>query len=208
MSEDFLNLEKKPNVDTGREFSVSVLILIVVLLVVGGFVFFREHNGGQMLSKITGVIENKEEKTSLKDTYIIDEKEDNFIIVEETEDINNVAEDKSVLSVITGSENTYTKVVQKGEGLTHIARRVISDYLVENEVEISAEQRIYMEDYIQRRISLNEEDGERIDRWLEVGEEVEVSSELVEEALQKALQLTPQEIENLHPYTLFVYFSS
>ncbi len=101
----------------------------------------------------------------------------------------------------------YRKTVQKGEGLTHVARRAVNDYINENDLNLSAEQRIYMEDYIQKGIS-PENSAEREGRWLEVGEVVEVSEDIIEEALEEALQLTPQEIENLHQYTPFVYFSS
>ncbi len=214
MSEDFLNLEKKPSTDTNKEFSVSVLILIIVLLIVGGFVFFREHNGSQMLSKITGAVENEEEK-------VLYSEEEISYMAEETANENEevltkkiigrsegsvIAEEETV-SVAVRSGQAYKRVVQGGEGLTHIAREAIKEYLTESSINLSAEEKVYMEDYIQRRIPLENEE-ERFDRWLEVGEEIEVSTELIEEALEKAFELTPQEIENLQLYALLVYFSS
>ncbi len=176
MSEDFLNLEKKPEMKTNKEFSLSVTILVIVLVLVGILLFFREQYGSEMLSMITSGRAEIEQ-----------------------------SEPEEVITLKEEEKTSYIKVVRKGEGLTHIARRAVADYIKDKELDLSPEEKVYMEDYIQRRVPLEED---RENRWLFVGEEIEVSINLIEEALQETEHLTSYEVNNLSNYALLVSFSS
>jgi len=91
----------------------------------------------------------------------------------------------------------YVETAQKGEGLTHLARRVLKAYLAENpqEFKVTPEHKIYIEDYLAKKMGGG---------WLKLGEKVEFSEELIKEALQKAEKLTPQQLENLTQYSQLV----
>ncbi len=91
----------------------------------------------------------------------------------------------------------YLETAAKGEGITHLARRVLKRYLQENpqNFEVTPEHKIYIEDYIAKSLG---------GRWLKIGEEVEFSQGLIEEALAKAQNLSPIQLQNLTQYSQLV----
>lgn len=91
----------------------------------------------------------------------------------------------------------YLEKAQKGEGLTHLARRVLKEYLKENpqNFEVTKEHKIYIEDYLAKSLG---------GRWLQLGEEVNFSEELIREALNKAQALTPVQLQNLSQFVPLV----
>jgi plasmid maintenance system antidote protein VapI len=73
--------------------------------------------------------------------------------------------------------------------------------MTDNDVNLSDEQRIYVEDYVQKE--LQKEKGTTV---VEVGESVDISSELLENAISNANDLTAEQLSNLSQYTAFVSF--
>lgn len=92
---------------------------------------------------------------------------------------------------------TYEQTAQPGEGVTHLARRALKSYLEEkgNDFNLTPEHKIFIEDYIQNQTG---------ESWLMLGETLTFSEELIAEAIQKALQLTPDQLENLKQYSALV----
>lgn len=91
----------------------------------------------------------------------------------------------------------FREKAEKGEGLTHLARRALKEYLKENpqNFELTKEHKIYIEDYLAKALGY---------RWLQLGEEIEFKGELIQEAINKASQLTPQQLENLSQFAQLV----
>lgn len=91
----------------------------------------------------------------------------------------------------------YREVAGKGEGLTHLARRALKKYLSEHpqNFTVTPEHKIYIEDYIAKSLGY---------RWLKLGEEVEFSEDLIQEALSKAETLSPSQLQNLSQYVPLV----
>jgi len=94
-------------------------------------------------------------------------------------------------------EREYIEVAEAGEGITHLARRALKKYLQENpqDFEVTAEHKIYIEDYIQKKTD---------DDWLILRETLTFSEELIVEAINKDRQLTPDQLENLKQYSQLV----
>ena len=90
------------------------------------------------------------------------------------------------------SGSSITKTASPGEGITHLARSALKDYLAETVKALSAEQRIYAEDYVQNQIG---------SEFLEVGQKLSFSKDLLSEAVSRAQQLEDWQIENLTQYT-------
>ena len=92
----------------------------------------------------------------------------------------------------------YEEVAERGEGITHLARKALKRYLEKTQVstELTKEHKIYIEDYLQKKTG---------DRLLQLGEKVSFSEEMIKEAISKAQQLTPQQLENLKQYSALVY---
>lgn len=94
--------------------------------------------------------------------------------------------------------DTIVETAKKGEGITHLARRALSDCLAEqntNVIELSPEQQIYVEDYLQNEIG---------SRPLRIGDEISFSKDLLQEAIDASLALTNSQINTLSKYVPLV----
>lgn len=96
-------------------------------------------------------------------------------------------------------KGAYSEVAKEGEGITHLARKALSKYLSETtgEESLTPEHKIFVEDYIQKKTG---------DRWLSLGESVEISEDLIVEAINEAMELTPEQLENLEQFSAAVSF--
>lgn len=102
------------------------------------------------------------------------------------------------MSVPVSQSKTYKEVAEYGEGITHLARKALKEYLNEHSnINLTPEHKIYIEDYIQNHIG---------DRWLSLGEEIEISENLIAEAINKSQQLSPDQLKNLKQYSALVSF--
>lgn len=180
MSEDFINLEKKPS--SKKDITLSIIILLLVFLFIFGFVVLREYSLKEVLSSVS-------QRITEEAGEIFSGKED--IDEEEKEDIEESIERKY-----------YKKTAQKGDGLTHLARRAVTSYMEEEKINLSKEERVYVEDYVQKRLHTEKEEP----RFLDIGEEVEISLELIYKGVSSAKNLTSQQIDNLSQYSVLVNF--
>ncbi len=169
MNEDFTNIEKKP--EEKKELTLSIVILLVIILAIVAFVLTREYGDAlrsAMIDYTTRETEETVDKDDVEEAYV-----------------EGVEEERE----------TYRKVAEKGEGVTHLARRAIDEYLEE---EIASEKKIYMEDYVQKKVAPSGD-------WLDIGEEVEISKDIIEDALEEAKELSPKELQNLEKYAVLVF---
>lgn len=98
--------------------------------------------------------------------------------------------------VITEEQGgSITKTANHGEGITHLARYALREYLAETGTSLSYEQKIYAEDYVQNKT------GEEA---LEIGESLSFSKNLLDEAVRHANALEQWQIENLKQYNATV----
>ncbi len=182
MSDDFINLEKRPN--EKKDITLSILVLVLVFILVFGFVTLREYGFGEIFSTASERIAEEVEERFLAEEEIEEEEEEEEVVVSPTE------------------KEDYREIAQEGDGLTHLARRALTSHMEEEGLDLSDEERIYVEDYVQKRLA-PEKTGLR---FLEIGEEVEISRELVEEGVAEAQKLTPTQIDNLSQYANQVSF--
>ena len=112
---------------------------------------------------------------------------------EETTESKDQEENNPVISNSDSSGKNYTVYANQGEGITHLSRRVLNEYLQENEAgfELTREHKIYIEDYLQNRT------GSGI---IEINHQEIFSINLIEEAISSAKQLTPKSLDNLKKY--------
>jgi len=111
---------------------------------------------------------------------------------------NNTAQAKEP-ETATASVNANTSVIAetavRSEGVTHLARRAIKEYLGSTQENLSAEQKIYAEDYVSKKT------GAKI---LEVGEKLEFSTDVIKQSIEQAKGLNQKQIENLSKYVPLV----
>lgn len=92
------------------------------------------------------------------------------------------------------TDKGYQEVAERGNGLTHLARRATARYLAENTVSytITNEHRIYIEDYIKDQLGK---------KRLVIGQSELISFDLLAEAVESASRLTDKQLRNLTKYT-------
>jgi hypothetical protein len=90
--------------------------------------------------------------------------------------------------------NTYIETAQKGEGMTHLARRAATRYLADHEAgyTLTNEHRIYIEDYIRKQMQKHP---------VTVGAQETISFDLVKQAVEAAGKLSAPQLKNLTKYT-------
>lgn len=97
----------------------------------------------------------------------------------------------------SGTVKTFTQVAQAGEGVTHLARRAISQYLSETGRTLSAEQRIYAEDFLKDTAG---------GFALSMGQELIFAAADIETAYGQAMHLSDVQLANLTQFTTYVTF--
>ncbi len=81
----------------------------------------------------------------------------------------------------------------KGDGLTHLARKAVQEYLAQNpDASITKEHKIYLEDYLRKNVASGK---------IKEGDVRVFSEKLMSDALSKAKNLTPAQLENLKRYS-------
>ena len=91
----------------------------------------------------------------------------------------------------------YVVAAQKGEGLTHLARRALSEYMADkgNCEDLTKEHKIYIEDYLQNRTGTE---------YLQLEETRSFSDNLIEEAIGASRTLGDNQLENLEQFSELV----
>lgn len=217
MSDYINNIEKKPN--TKKDVLTSFLVIIAVFLFVFLFVTIREHGTENIIETIVAPTEEREaegediaEETDEEKEEILDEdvdllEEDAEEEVVDEDDKESESQGDRTMKIETDIDRTkekeskmsyYRITAERGEGLTHIARTAMNKYLSDNNINLSAEQKVYAEDYIQRRMQ-EERDGDDI---VLLNEELRVSYDYVSSGIADAQNLTAHQISNLTQFVV------
>jgi len=100
--------------------------------------------------------------------------------------------------VFPSQGKTYEETAGEGEGITNLVRRAIKRYSEENNIEITSEQKVFVEDHIQNHIG---------DRVLQINETITISEDLIAEGMSKSQELTDSELEHLENFSELVWTS-
>lgn len=84
----------------------------------------------------------------------------------------------------------------RGDGRTHLARRAITEQLRRTDTELSPEQRVYAEDYLQKHYAPKIK--------LHPGDKVSFTTDQVNEAISASQSLNSAQLQNLHQYSVLV----
>ncbi len=141
--------------------------------------------------------ENKNETTPQAEQTEQNKPEETTQNVKNAENsANNTAQAKEPeIANANTNANTIVEIAAKSEGVTHLARKAVKEYLGNTGENLSAEQKIYVEDYLKRKIG---------SRLLEVGEKIEFDKDAIKQGIEKARGLNQKQIENLSKYVPLV----
>lgn len=117
---------------------------------------------------------------------------------DEAKDSADNAEAPSKGTVVTPElseekEASFVETAEAGDGMTHLARRALTHALENNsDWNLSAEQKVYVEDYLQKHAGGNVA--------LNPGSKVEFSKEMMNQAVQNAKALNEAQLARIKPY--------
>lgn len=204
-----------------RNKTVILPIIAVAILAGGAYYYFQnqitektpgalsieELNGQEStakdLSKLT--LEEAEEKTAGEEageatTPETDKKLSIGEILKKpfTKEEEKKVETTEIPAAVGESiKESITQKAEPGEGVTHLARKALKEYLTDKEgsVQLSVEQKIYVEDFLKDAAG---------SQPLEIGEEITFSVAQIDQAVALAQDLTDTQIQNLSKYVPFV----
>jgi len=154
-----------------RLINLGVILAFLLILVGGYFLVFRGVPGLRIAQVLP---EKKVEKEELPE-----------VVITPPEKTEAPAQPK-----------VYEETAEPGEGITHLARKALKEYLKEKGgPNLTPEHKIFIEDYLQKKTG---------DYWLKVGQKVTFSQELIKEAIEKAQTLTQEQLQNLTQYAKLV----
>lgn len=194
-----------------KESPRTVSALIIILIVAAAIYAFsgneKQTNDDIDLGLVPQITNEDQENQANTDGTQSEEAatDDNQITETQPQEIASATPLKSVSQVElqqqseglpegVKQDNDYIETAQAGEGITHLARRAATRWLAENNpgYEMTNEQRIYIEDYVQNRLGTE---------GLSVGEMRSISVDLITEAVNAAGQLNSSQLHNLSQYT-------
>ena len=115
--------------------------------------------------------------------------------------VNNDQTEKEAWNDVQIEEKTekYLEKAEKGDGVTHLARKATQKFLQENlqDFKVTDEHKVYVEDYLAKKTNIQS---------LELNQEVEFSADLIEEAVNKSSELSQSQLDNLTQYANLVSF--
>jgi len=193
-----------------RYGSSIILPIIAILILAGGiYLYATQKEEETTFSLEEGTADILGEEIINFDEFDEEEESEEIIdLGEETIELKPEIEKESqeektikeIVPEIRKEGNIITVRADKGDGITHLARRALSDYLENRPQErLTDEHKIYIEDYIQNKTGT---------RSLEVNEEVSFSEGLVQEAIDSSLQLSQNQLKMLEKYSTLVDWES
>ncbi len=89
--------------------------------------------------------------------------------------------------------DVIAEIAQPGNGVTHLARRALKDYLTNHSdaPTLAKEHKIFIEDYLKRKTG---------SQPLEIGQKLSFSTNLISEAIAASQHLSPQQLKHLSIY--------
>ena len=169
-----------------KKIIISGIIGLLVLAAIGGY-FWLEKTGKMP--------EFKSNLSMLLGRLTLPGKEETETPVSLEESFTSKDFEKEV--GLKSSLGDYEETAEVDDGITNLARKALKSYLKEKgeNLNLTPEHKIYIEDYIQNKTG---------DRWLVLGEKLGFSKDLISEAINKSLELTPNQLENLRQYSALV----
>jgi len=190
----------------------TILVALIVLIVGISAYNYNEKTGANPAGNVNqeqqgaktdaaATTENKEETAEAKDQAAAATDSTQQQIQETaTQTDSNVAQQTQETKIEETKTNTvesngegYKVVAEKGDGITHLARKALAQYLSENnDSEITALHKIYIEDYLQNGI------GNQV---IEIGHAETISKASIQEAVAASKKLSQNSLDNLKKYS-------
>ncbi|TSD01963.1 MAG: Uncharacterized protein Athens071425_212 [Parcubacteria group bacterium Athens0714_25] len=208
--DDFM--EEQSGVKSWIQENLRIIISVaIVIIIAGGIYSYAKRSPADdrlnildenQLSLDGNVDEMNPEDGNIAtedEDVVIDEEKNNEEKAEPAAQEAEPAKQETAPSADSSKEtnDSFIETAQKGDGLTHLARRALADYLEKNpDSQLTAEHKIYIEDYLRKNVS---HEGKVL-----VGSSVEFSKDLINQAIEQSKKLNDNQLKNLQKYSAMV----
>ena len=210
MSEEKKITEEQPEEEQGFwGKNILSIFLIVFLIVSGVYAFNRDTNTDKKDKSVEEKVEDiKKDEDNPQDE--VTEKTENQDEAAKTENQDEAAktenQDEAAKTEKESKDNDMSVDIQKtdsqitvkariGDGVTHLARNAVAEYIKEKNISLSKEQRLYAETVLKNQY---------YQKNLNTGQDISFNIDNISDTVQKAQNLTEGQIHAWSKYTASV----
>lgn len=189
-----------------QHWTTTIIVAIIVFLIWGIYSNYSTEvteNPNENSTANTEDTLNPEDLIAEDNPDLLENIGDTVEVVEDTTTEDTTIEDATVIAAeeetpaVTVTEDTenniFTVVAIKGEGVTHLSRKALKQYLQNNsDSELTKEHKIFIEDYMRKNTN---------SETLNIGDSRTFSVSLIEGAINASKNLTENQLNNLKKYS-------
>ena len=180
-----------------------IISILIVIAIAGGIYSYSKRSEipvNELAENQIGTEEsisgNIGEGTTIENNQGVIQGEVNKPAETTQQDTTQGVKENQPVQISQETETAFIETAQPGDGLTHLARKALADYLEKNpDSTLSPEHKIYIEDYLRKNIP-----PKRVFK----GTTVEFSKDLIKQAIEKSKTLNENQLKNLHKYAVLV----
>jgi hypothetical protein len=169
-----------------------IVSVIIVVAIAGGIYSYSKRTQPGVITEEKGTIE----KMAGEESVEINKEEAPAVNKEQV--VEKQAEKQpAVTATSKETEGSFIETAGRGDGVTHLARRALANYLEKNpDSTLTPEHKIYIEDYLRKHVGFKGR--------VQVGTSAEFGKDLVQQAIEQSKKLNDKQLKNLHKYAVMV----
>jgi hypothetical protein len=186
--------------------NIRIIISVLIVIVIAGGIYSYSNRTQEVVFEDDLALEDEfviddeqteeeaveEEETAMEDSA--EEAVETVPEVEEEVQVNEEPAEKEAEVISQETEDSFIEKAVSGDSRTTLARKALASYLEKNnDSELTAEHKIYIEDYLRKNVSYT--------GGVSVGTEISFSKNLIKDSIEKAKTLTDSQLENLKKYS-------
>lgn len=185
--------------------NIRIIISVLIVIVIAGGIYSYSNRTQEVVFEDDLALEDEfviddeqmedeavEEETAMDNSD--EEAEETALEAEEEVQVNEEPAEKEAEVISQETEDSFIEKAVSGDSRTTLARKALASYLEKNnDSELTAEHKIYIEDYLRKNVSYT--------GGVNVGTEISFSKNLIRNSIEKAKTLTDSQLENLKKYS-------
>ncbi len=177
--------------------NIRIIISVLIVVAIAGVIYSYSNRSQDSISEEELVLEDEfmmedlglEEETDLPKAQDVDLKDE-----PETVQINEDPAQVETQIISQETEEAFVETAITGDSQTTLARKALASYLEKNnDSELTAEHKIYIEDYLRKNV--NHTSG------ISVGDQMSFSKNLIKNSIEKSKTLSDSQLNNLKKYS-------
>lgn len=174
-----------------------IISVIIVVAIAGGIYSYSKRTQPRVATEEKVSTEEKSGEISQEPAEVGEKGE--AIAPEQKEEKAEVKKEEKTTAAATSkeTEGSFIETAGSGNGVTHLARRALANYLEKNpDSALAPEHKIYIEDYLRKHVGHKGR--------VFVGTSVEFNKDLIRQAIEQSKKLNDKQLKNLHKYAVMV----